>query len=213
MPSVAAAVRAYARSLGFERIGITTADPAAEDGQHLDAWLTAGFAGEMDYMEKNSPRRSRPAELLDGARSVLVLAMNYFNPADEDPAAKEGRIARYAWGRDYHAVIGKRLEALERYLESLAPAVHCKTFVDAGPLLERAFARRAGLGFIGKNTVLITRGLGSWVFLASVVTTLELPPDAPDPAAAATADSVSMPARPKRSPRLSSSMRAVVFPI
>ena len=92
----------------------------------------------------------------------------------------QARIARYAWGKDYHKVLGKRLVALVRYVEGLAPEVRCKAFVDTGPLLERALAQKAGLGFVGKNTMLITRGLGSWVFLAHVVTTLELPSDVPD---------------------------------
>jgi epoxyqueuosine reductase len=93
---------------------------------------------------------------------------------------RELRIARYAHGPDYHKVIAKRLDSLVRYMKSLEPKVKCKTFVDTGPLLERAVAQRAGLGFIGKNTMLITRGLGSWVFLANIVTTLDLPVDAPD---------------------------------
>jgi epoxyqueuosine reductase len=96
------------------------------------------------------------------------------------PSQRKGRIARYAWRRDYHGVIRKRLHALVRYIEALAPGTRCKIFVDTGPLLERAVAQRAGLGFVGKNTLLITRGLGSWVFLASVITTLDLPTDEPD---------------------------------
>src|SRR5882672_4599308 len=92
--------------------------------------------------------------------------------------AKECRIARYAGGKDYHKVLNKRLDSFVRYLESMSPGAECRTFVDTGPLLERAIAQRAGLGFVGKNTMLITKGLGSWVFLASVITTLELPHDA-----------------------------------
>jgi len=92
----------------------------------------------------------------------------------------EGRVARYTRGPHYHKVIRKRLESFVRYLEALAPGTECRTFVDTGPILERAVAQRAGLGFIGKNTMLITKGLGSWVFLASVITTLDLPADSPD---------------------------------
>jgi epoxyqueuosine reductase len=126
---------------------------------------------------KHAPsRRSEPQTSLPGAKSVIALAMPY---SSESPAS-DARIARYTVGRDYHKVIEKRLYAFVRYVEALAPGVKCKIFVDAGPLLERPFAQRAGLGFIGKNTLLITKGLGSWVFLAHVVTTLELPPDAPD---------------------------------
>ena len=195
----------YARSLGFERIGITSVEPLQREGEFLKRWLAEGRAGEMDYLERAPERRSRPAELLPGAKSVIALAMNYFQAdrvgvseyrrigattdkqdantpsrRNADTHNSEGLIARYARGRDYHKVIAKRLESFVRYLEALAPGSQCRTFVDTGPLLERALAQRAGLGFIGKNTMLITKGLGSWVFLANVVTTLELPQDSPD---------------------------------
>jgi len=172
----------YAHSLGFERVGVTSAEPLKKDEAFLNQWLEAGRAGEMDYLERDPERRSRPMELLPGAKSVIALAMNYFVPSPtlrpDEPG--EGRIARYALGKDYHKVINKRLESFVRYLEALAPGALCHSFVDTGPLLERAFAQRAGIGFIGKNTMLITKGLGSWVFLASVITSLELPMDAPD---------------------------------
>jgi len=199
---------AYAQSLGFERVGVTSAAPLEREEQFLKEWLAEGRAGEMDYLEREPQRRTRPEELLPGAKSVIALAMNYHVNGDkvvrweggkvENSSARsgspstltpshlttlpppEGRIARYASGRDYHKVISKRLESFVRYVEALSPGVECRTFVDTGPLLERGFAQRAGLGFIGKNTMLITKGLGSWVFLASVVTTLDLSADARD---------------------------------
>ncbi len=153
----------------------------------------------MDYLERDPERRSRPAQLLPGAKTVIAMAMNYCDSYEDSglrtqPTMKkdlsvlstqssslsESRVSRYTSGKDYHKVIGKKLEAFTRYLESLAPDIQLKTFVDTGPLLERALAQRAGLGFIGKNTMLITKGLGSWVFLANVVTTLDLPKDEPD---------------------------------
>lgn len=169
---------AYARSLGFERVGVTSSSPLLKEGEFLSRWLAEGRAGEMGYLERQSERRSRPADLLPGAKSVIALAMTYGHGDGE--STNEGRIARYAWGKDYHKVIGKRLDSFVRYLEALSPDCKCRTFVDTGPLLERGLAQRAGLGFIGKNTMLITKGMGSWVFLASVVSTLELPADAPD---------------------------------
>ena len=202
---------AYVRSLGFSRVGITSADPLNKEETFLKSWLAEGRAGDMAYLKREPERRARPTELLPGARSVIALAMSYSAPSSSSPAVAgrgsshavqrmdsppeaaendvqkgsipdvpEGRLARYAWGWDYHAVIRKRLLAFTRYLEALAPNERCKIFVDTGPLLERALAHRAGLGFIGKNTMLITRGLGSWVFLAHVITTLDLPLDAPD---------------------------------
>ncbi len=189
----------YARSLGFERVGIARAVSLPAQEHHLQEWLAQGCAGSMHYMEQNPARRARPDQLLPGAKSVIALAMRYDNPRVGDgvseyrsnsrypdtplpryPHTKEGRAARYARGKDYHRVIRKRLDALVRYLEALAPEARYKGLVDTGPLLERAFAQKAGLGFIGKNTMLITRGLGSWVFLASVITTLDLPPDRSD---------------------------------
>jgi epoxyqueuosine reductase len=169
-------ILAYAHSLGFERAAVTNAADLEKDQAALGHWLEQGHAGTMAYMENNWERRARPEALLPNARSVIALAMSYYTPAPE----QEVRIARYAWGKDYHKVIEKRLDALVRYIEALAPDVACRSYVDSGPVLERALARKAGLGFIGKNTMLITRGLGSYVFLASVITTLELPADAPD---------------------------------
>jgi epoxyqueuosine reductase len=206
-------ISAYARSLGFGRIGISAAVPMESAEKSLGAWLENGCAGTMDYMEKNWQTRARPGAQLPGARSVISLAVSYYDASPSPqpsplegeretnksprplggevsrrPATRrkswrgqgEGRIARYAWGKDYHKVIEKRLDSLVRYIEALVPDARCKTYLDTGPLLERAAAQRSGLGFIGKNTMLITRGLGSWVFLASVVTTLDLPADEPD---------------------------------
>jgi len=191
----------YAQSLGFERVGITSAQPLQPEEDHLKHWIAGGRAGEMDYMSRAPERRARPAELLAGAKSVIALAMTYAaegalgggGDGEKDdlsaPTAPsspvlssvlEGRIARYTAGSDYHKTIGKRLSSFVRYLEAFSPGAECRTFVDTGPLLERAIAQRAGLGFIGKNTMLITKGLGSWVFLASVITTAELPVDSPD---------------------------------
>jgi epoxyqueuosine reductase len=168
----------YARSLGFEGIAITSAAPLPRDENFLKKWLAAGHEGEMAYLRREPARRARPAELLPGAKSVIALVMAY-QGGDSAPSS-EGRIARYARGRDYHKVLGKKVESFVRYIKAMAPGTECRTFVDTGPLLERAVAQRAGLGFIGKNTMLITRSLGSWVFLASVVTTMDLPADAPD---------------------------------
>jgi epoxyqueuosine reductase len=167
---------AYAHSLGFERVGITSVAPLDKEEDFLKNWLSKGRAGEMAYLAREPERRAQPEKLLPGARSVIALAMSY----GTDGAPSDGRIARYAWGGDYHKVINKRLQSFVRYLEALSSGVQCRTYVDTGPLLERALAQRAGLGFIGKNTMLITKGLGSWVFLANVITTLDLPLDAPD---------------------------------
>lgn len=168
----------YAQSLGFERVGITTAEPVFRDREALLAWLSEGRSGEMDYLSRDPEKRATPSQLLANVHSVISLAMAY--TVGDEPLRQEGRISAYAQGPDYHKIMTKRLESVVRYLESMAPGAECRTFVDTGPLLERAFARRAGLGFVGKNTMLITKGLGSWVFLGSILTTADFPPDVPD---------------------------------
>lgn len=141
----------------------------------------------MAYMARQPERRSDPSQLLPGAKSVLALIVPYEKPqahgapSDIPSAPAPARVARYARGKDYHRTIGKKLDAFARYAEAMAPGHPFRTFVDSGPLLERPFAQQAGIGFIGKNTMLITQRHGSWVFLAHVLTTLELEPDAPDP--------------------------------
>lgn len=138
----------------------------------------------MRYMTERPERRARPEALLPGAQSVIALAMTYAKPDASEgagtPLPQEGRVARYTYGPDYHRTIMKRLDSFTRYLEALCPGSASRALVDTGPLLERAIAQQAGIGFVGKNTMLITKALGSWVFLASVVTTVELPVDQPD---------------------------------
>jgi len=175
--------RAYA--LGFDAVGITSADELKEDARALSHWIDEGHHGEMTYMARESHRRSRPSAVLPRAKSVIVLAINYAQDMPSEPEStpdrvlSRGRVSRYAWGRDYHAVIEKRLEELAAFVRDTGgPDADCRTYVDHGPILEKAFARQAGIGFIGKNTLLITEQFGSWVFLSVILTTLELTPGA-----------------------------------
>ncbi len=180
--SMTAEIKAYARKVGFDLVGITTTEPLEEDEQRLSAWLGAGFAGEMVYMARNPSRRARPKELLPDAKSVICLGIHYYpgEPSEPRPGSSHGAVSRYAWGRDYHHVIEHLLEKLIAYLkEQTGPSFKFKAMVDHGPVLEKALAQRAGLGFIGKNTLLIHRDLGSWIFLAELITNLNLEPDAP----------------------------------
>ena len=183
-PSLSNLIIDHARALGFDAVGIALADGLGQDDHALTRWLAEGRHGGMAYMAREPHRRSRPQEVLPGAKSVIVLAMNYA-PADPDRGAARraptpktmGRISRYAWGKDYHAVIENRLSQLEALIRDAAgPGTGCRSYVDHGPILEKAFARNAGIGFIGKNTLLITEEFGSWVFLSVILTTLELPP-------------------------------------
>ena len=158
-------------------MGVAPATVLEQDELALDRWLEGGFHGPMRYMAREPHRRSRPDWVLPGARSVIVLAMNYFPPetGEPDPPPGSGRVSRYARGMDYHPVIEGKLERIEGFIrERLGPEVKSRSYVDHGPVLEKALAREAGIGFIGKNTLLITPTHGSWVFLAAILTTMEL---------------------------------------
>ena len=187
--SLTESVKAEARRLGFQLVGVTTPDPPA----HLDfyaRWLEAGYHGEMAYLasERARQRRADPRLLLPGCRSILVLGVRYPSPdsaanaADDDPAetGPRGRVASYAWGDDYHSALPGRLEALADFIAAQVgrPVAH-RSYTDSGPLLERELAQRAGLGWIGKNTCLIHPRLGSYFLLAELLLEVELLPDSP----------------------------------
>jgi epoxyqueuosine reductase len=174
---------ARARELGFDRIGVARID-MPEDEQHLLAWLDAGFHGEMDYMRRHGVMRSRPQELAPGTIRVVSARMDYW-PADARDAdaaladAESGYISRYALGRDYHKVLRGALARLAKELaQDLGPFGY-RVCVDSAPVLEKALARNAGLGWIGKHTNLISRDAGSWFFLGEILTDLPLPQDEP----------------------------------
>ena len=174
-------IQERAKALGFDKVGVCS---ATLDGIHktaLSAWVGRGYAGEMDYMVRDWQRRADPSLVLPGAKSLMALATNYYHPENPPPQdrGRLGRVARYAYGRDYHNVIGKGLKKLIAAIRERAPMARLKGYVDTGPVLERAVAAQAGLGFIGKNTTLITEDYGSWVFLSVILTDLELEPDQP----------------------------------
>jgi epoxyqueuosine reductase len=168
-------LRQRARELGFDDCRFTTA-AAPEFADRFKQWLSDGYQGEMAWMERTGQKRADPQQVLPGAKAILTLAASYHVANGES-----GPIARYARFTDYHDVLGERLKQLVDFVNELG-GEGARTFccVDAGPLLERDLAQRAGLGFIGKHTNLISRHLGNWLFLAEIITTLELPPDAPE---------------------------------
>ncbi|HXG66115.1 MAG TPA: tRNA epoxyqueuosine(34) reductase QueG, partial [Blastocatellia bacterium] len=179
MSSLVTGIKEAARGLGFEAVGITSVEPLARDDAAFQDWREAGFAAGMQYMTRNTHLHARPNALAPHALSLITLAINYY--AEAPPFAHEnryGRVARYAWGRDYHEVVKPRLGELTAQIERLAGRrLHARCFVDAVPLLERALAARAGLGFFGKNTNLLQPQRGSWFFLAEILLDLELPAD------------------------------------
>lgn len=164
-------VKARAVGLGFDRVAIGPASPP-EHGPAFSRWVEAGYAATMDYLGRREGERLDPARVLPGARSVVCVALNYFQG---EPAADPSwsPVARYAWGRDYHAVMTPRLNDLAAYLAEAGGAAS-KGYVDTGPVLERDLAARAGLGWVGKNTMLLHPELGSWFFIGALLTTAAL---------------------------------------
>ncbi len=176
--ALAADLRRQAASLGFDPVGIA-AVPGGERlrlrSAALGRWLAAGHHASMGWMA--APRRLRVESLLPGVRSILAVGLSYYVARERRPGSL--KVARYGWGRDYHRVIDSRLRRLGRWLEQRVPGVSWRACVDAAPLLEKAWAEEAGLGWIGKNGNLIHRRRGSWLLLGHLLTTLELPPDRP----------------------------------
>jgi epoxyqueuosine reductase len=176
--ATSAEIKRLALELGFARVGIARAEPLTEDAARLRAWLAAGHHGQMEYMQENVEVRGDPQHsgMLPSAWSVIVLATAYARSAPlEGP--EPGRIARYAQGRDYHGLLYDRTRALRRYLRAAGAQV--RACVDTLPALERAWAARAGVGFVGKNACIIVPGLGSHVLLSLIVTSAQLEPDEP----------------------------------
>lgn len=172
----AALIRKIGQELGFDKVGIAAIDQPP-DLTGLQRWLASGYQAEMRWME--TPKRSDPRHVLPGVRSLICVAMNYYTPVAHSQDPERGKISRYAWGRDYHRVLGKRLKALSTWIETQIPECQTRFYVDTGPIAEKAWAEQAGLGWIGKNSLLLTREYGSWVFLGVILTTLELSPDQP----------------------------------
>jgi len=164
-------VKLAATEAGFDLCGIATAEPGEEDAR-LEEWLENGYHGDMKYME----RRRDVREILRGCRSVIALGVNYHTGHEHGDGPK---VSRYAWGEDYHRIVGRKLDALEKRLQQAFPSEEFRAYCDTGPVMEKAWAQRAGIGWIGKNGCLISQRFGSWVFLAVVLSTAELAPDAP----------------------------------
>ncbi|WP_017324621.1 tRNA epoxyqueuosine(34) reductase QueG [Synechococcus sp. PCC 7336] len=173
--AVATAIKQAALKVGFDKVGIAHVD-SPPDLSGLNQWLAAGHQADMGWME--NPKRWRPTEILPGVRSLVCVALNYYTPHAHSTDPQAGKLSRYAWGRDYHRVLGKRLKALSAWMEC---EYDCRTrfYVDTGPIAEKAWAMQAGLGWIGKNSLLLTREFGSWIFLGEILTSLDLPPDRP----------------------------------
>lgn len=169
-------LRTEAKLLGFDFVGISKAEFMEEEARRVEDWLNQGFHGRMQYMENHFDKRVDPTKLVPGAKSVISLAYNYFpTESQEDPEAP--KLARYAYGEDYHFVVKRKLKTLMENLQEKIGAIEGRCFVDSAPVLERDWARRSGLGWVGKNTLLIHPKQGSYFFLAEIICDLELEVD------------------------------------
>lgn len=182
LAALAQSLKEWGRELGFQQVGIAGIE-LGEHEAHLERWLAAGHHGEMDYMAAHGHKRARPAELVPGTLRVISLRMDYL-PGDTRMAEvlaspDKAYLSRYALGRDYHKLIRKRLQQLAERMQAAVGPFGYRAFVDSAPVLEKALAQQAGLGWIGKNTLLLNKQAGSWFFLGELFTDLPLPLDAP----------------------------------
>jgi epoxyqueuosine reductase len=176
-------IREWGRELGFQQVGIADVEVAADE-ERLMRWLDQGRHGAMDYMQRHGRRRARPQEVIPGTLRVIAARMDYLPPQARDAEevladAERAYVSRYALGRDYHKVLRSRLAQLAEKIRAHSASRSHRVFVDSGPILEKAFARDAGLGWIGKHTNLLHRNAGSWFFLGEILTDLPLPVDTP----------------------------------
>lgn len=173
-----AEIKARALAVGFHKVGVVPAAPLPEERARLEEWLARGLQGEMRWMERAPEQRTDPRLVFAGARSVVVCLLNYYTPHEHAADPSSGKISRYAWGDDYHDVVGAKLNALLAWIRERHPGAEGKVCCDIQPMMDKAWAARAGLGWIGKHTNLITRDLGSWVFIGELLLDLELDYDA-----------------------------------
>ncbi len=172
-------VKQTALDVGFSLVGVADARPFGAEADRYDEWVQLGYHAALGYMARNGDKRRDPELILPGVKSVVVVAQNYYTPYEHDEREDAGKISRYAWGDDYHEVIPPRLERLSAALRSHVPDVANRYYTDTGPVLEKQWAVRAGIGWQGRNGNIISRSVGSWFFLGVMFTTAELVADAP----------------------------------
>jgi len=177
--SLTARIKSHAADLGFCKVGVAHAAELTDESEHLREWLARGYHGTMDWMQRNSEKRSDVRKILPNTKSVVCVAMNYYTNIQHSNDPDVGKISRYAWGDDYHIVMTERLEKLQKFIEAEVPGVQAKLYVDTGPVMDKVWAARAGLGWQGKHTNLITKEYGSWVFLGEIILDKELEYDQP----------------------------------
>ena len=176
-------IRSQALQLGWHRVGFASVlaqnDPTDQAQERLDRWIQEGWHGDLGWM--TNPKRRDLRLVMPEVRSVVALALNYYTPHAHSEDPDRGKISRYGWGRDYHRIMQGRLKALSSWMMEQWPTSQARFYVDTGPVQDKVWAERSGLGWIGKHSNLITRDYGSWVFLGVILTTLDLPGDRPTP--------------------------------
>ncbi len=174
MPLISKEIKKKALEIGFTKIGIVPAEALMEEHAHLKDWLERGLHGDMAWMEREPEKRSDPRLLFSKAKTVIVVAHNYFTGHEHNDNAETGKISCYAWGDDYHDVVREKLTELLVWIKTKDSSAEGKICVDTAPMMDKAWAVRAGLGWLGKHTNLITTEIGSWVFIGSILLNLEL---------------------------------------
>lgn len=171
---MSARIKTHAQVLGFHKVGIVPARALSPELSKLNEWLARGFHGEMTWMARDPGQRADPRKLFPEARSVVVVALNYYTPAQHRANSASGKVSRYAWGDDYHEIVGGKLRELLSWIREQWPEADGKVCVDIQPMMDKAWAARAGLGWVGKHTNLIIEEYGSWVFLGELLLNFEL---------------------------------------
>ena len=176
---MSAFIKRQAEALGLDKVGFAPAARLTEAAEYLQAWLARGYHGEMKWMERDPVQRADPARLFPAARSMVVVGVNYYTGSQHSDRRDTGKISRYAWGDDYHDLLRDKLAALLLLIKEEWPAAEGKICVDIQPVMDKAWAVRAGLGWMGKHTNVINEGYGSWIFIGELLLNLELESDDP----------------------------------
>jgi len=162
-----------AKQIGFDLVGFTKAEILDKESKHLQQWLDKNYQAGMDYMSKNFDKRKNVKRILPNAKSIISLGLNYYTPHQHTNEISNGKVSRYGWGKDYHLIIWSMLDELESELKKIDPQFECISYVDTGPVMDKAWAVRSGIGWLGKHTNVINREIGSWFFIANFITNYE----------------------------------------
>jgi epoxyqueuosine reductase len=172
-------LKVYAKSIGFQDIGVSKAYALEKEAKDLERWLKSGYQGEMDYMNRNFDLRIDPKKLHENTKSIISLSYNYFKEERQEDDPEQIKISKYARGRDYHKVLKRNLKLIIEWLKNELGDISARGFVDSAPIMERVWAEKSGLGWVGKNSLLLTKGVGSFFFLAEIFLDVELDYDSP----------------------------------